>query len=85
MSWDVRTLFDAVEYAGGWWSPEYSKERVAGTASFDPEEGISLQTIGAFAWASADTASGPIRSPLLLGLTGSVPTAVTLYRTTKMG
>lgn len=85
MTWDGPTLFDASEYPGGWWSPEHLEERVAGTASFDPEEGVRLRTIGAFEWAPTEPSQGPLSPALLLGLVGSVPTPVTLYRASRIG
>ena len=42
------TLLEAFERAGQWWLPEDHGDKVAGTASFDPNDGVRLQTIGAF-------------------------------------
>lgn len=87
MTWDGSGLFDVVEHTGVWWAPEHHEDQVAGTVSFDPEEGVRLRTIGAFGWAPNPGAGGgeSVRPPLLLGLTGPMPTPVTLYRATRIG
>lgn len=42
------TLLEAFQRAGEWWLPDDHQYRVASRASFDPNDGVRLQTIGAF-------------------------------------
>lgn len=80
------TLLEAFERAGEWWLPEDHRDRVAGTASFDPNDGVRLQTIGAFkpSWQGTG-AEEPFRPPLILGFWGPSNTPVTLHKTTRIG
>ena len=80
------TLLEAFERAGQWWLPEDHRDRVAGTASFDPNDGVRLQTIGAFepSWQNGG-AERPFRPPLVLGFWGPSNTPITLHKTTRIG
>lgn len=80
------TLLEAFERAGEWWLPEDHRDRVAGTASFDPNDGVRLHTIGAFepSWRGA-AAEEPFRPPLILGFWGPSNTPITLHKTTRTG
>lgn len=59
---------------------------MAGTATFHPNDGISLQTIGAFerSWRDAGSKSS-FRPSLILGFWGPANTPVTLHKTTRVG
>lgn len=80
------TLLEAFEQAGEWWLPEDHRDRVAGTVSFDPNDGVELCTIGAFKSSWQGTGSDkPFRPPLILGFWGPSNTPITLHKTTRIG
>lgn len=79
-------MLESFERAGKWWLPENHRDQVAGTVSFDPNEGVRLQTIGVFesSWQGA-SAEKPFRPRLILGFRGPSNTPITLYKTTRVG
>lgn len=87
MSWDIPVSFDAFERAGVWWLPEDHEDRVAGSVSFDPRDGVRLETIGAFrrSWQGPATAEEPFTPGVVLGSWGPSSTPITLYRTARIG
>src|SRR5687768_14138142 len=48
MANDPLNLDEAGEWAGLWWQPDNTRERVPGVLRYDPEGGLSLSLIGAF-------------------------------------